>query len=105
MLPDNIGLVVWSILADRVAHSGVAHDRNGHEVGLQGARLVQVVVDFLGGIGIGVAVGQVQRADGCIDFIGTATPGATGVVILNCCAVLGLAAAITRTASATQVNG
>ena len=63
VLPDDVGLVVRSELADRIPHSRLVHDRYRHQVGLQRARPIKVVVDLLDGGGFGIAVVQVQRTD------------------------------------------
>ena len=56
IFPDDIRLVDGAELCDRIAHACLVHDRDGHEVGLQGARAIEVVVDLLDGVGRRVAV-------------------------------------------------
>ena len=68
---------------ERVAHAGLVHDRDGHEVGLQGAGAVEVVVDFLDGVGGRVAVAEVERADGALDLVGHGHAGGDGRGILE----------------------
>jgi hypothetical protein len=79
VFPDDIGLVDRAELADRVAHASLVHDRDGHEIGLQGARAVEVVVDFLDGVSRRVAVVRLSVPIELSILSGTATPGAMGV--------------------------
>lgn len=69
VFPDDIGLVVRPELTERVAHASLIHDRDRHEVSLQGARTIEVVVDFLDGVCLGIAVAQIQGADGAFDLV------------------------------------
>ena len=69
ILPDHIRLVDWSKLVERSTHTRLVHNRDGKQVGLQGARRIQVVVNFLRGRIVGISVVQVQGADGCFDFV------------------------------------
>jgi hypothetical protein len=69
VFPDHVGLVVRPELADRVAHAGLVHDRDRHQISLQGARAIEVVVDLLHRVGRRIAVVQVQRADGTFNLV------------------------------------
>ena len=50
-------------VTEGLSHAGLVHHRDGQQVGLQGARTIEVVVDLLHGRVVRVSVGQIQRAD------------------------------------------
>lgn len=56
-------------LAKRISHACLIHDWYRHEVSLQGARTVEIVVDFLDGVSLGIAVAKFERPDGAFDLV------------------------------------
>jgi hypothetical protein len=78
----DVGLVVGTELAQRIAHPDLIHDRYAQQIRLQRPRAVEIVVDLVHRLRRGDAVGQVERADGRIQMVGVAIPGAIGVSIL-----------------------
>jgi hypothetical protein len=60
---------VLPTLAQRVARAGLIHDRDRHELRLLGARTIEVIVDLLHGICLGVAVALIHGADRAFDYV------------------------------------
>ena len=105
IFPDDIRLVIRPVLADRIAHARLVHDRDGHEIRLQRARAVQIIVNFFHGVGGRIAVVEVQGAEGTFNFVrhGHARRDGRGIFVLGGArCVFGAAGAVGGTAGQRQ---